>query len=359
MSNVSIDVREINIDQIDTVIDLLCQRDERSHDLDSVRSILMNLEPSKLRAWVAYVGDDPAGFNSIYLRNINWQNRQLTAGYWAHLYVRPAYRKLMIYPRLIFSMLQTARQKGPEMIFTATRRPDVAAGHQKLGFQLIGTLPVRIKPLRPFRLLAKHWPIAQWAVGISPPLDALYSAYLALRRHASNSSLVTNELDVDSGDIDSLLQLISAESNGKVSQKWSAESLRQRFKCTIDGTRYLLRSARRGNDLVAVIISVATVRGNDIHTGVILDLLFKPTEQNAAFQLLFEAEQQIMHAGCEVLLCLNSMGKATSNIVQRMGFHKAPETYHMLVWPKELVPNGAWASNINNWRFTFADHDAF
>lgn len=359
MSHVSVDVREVGIDQIDTVIDLLCQRDELLHGFDSVRSILANLDPSKLRAWVAYVGDDPAGFNSIYLRNIHWQKRQLTAGYWAHLYVRPAYRKLMIYPRLIFAMLQSARKKGPEMIFTATRQPAVAAGHQKLGFQLIGTLPVRHKPLRPFRLLAKHWPIAQWAVGLSPPLDALYHPYLALRRRVGNSSLVTNDLDVDSSDISPLLQLIAAESNGKVSQNWSAESLRQRFGCTIDGNHYLLRSARRGHDLVAAIISVEKVRGNDIRTGVILDLLFKPNEQNAALQLLVEAEQRLMRADCEVILCLDSMGQDASDIIQRMGFRKAPATYHMLVWPKELVPSGSWPSNINNWRFTFADHDAF
>ena len=89
-------VREAAPSDLPDVVRLLSARDNRRRDPQVVSDYLWGLSPEHVRAWIAYVGDQPAGFTMFYLREMNWpqlqnsppiDDRLVRAGYWAHLFV--------------------------------------------------------------------------------------------------------------------------------------------------------------------------------------------------------------------------------------------------------------------------------
>ena len=120
-------VREAGPEDLPAIGELLCLRDERRNDPDDMRRVLFDLDPERLRAWVAFAGDVPVGLTSIYLRRLRWGGGEKLAGYWAHLYVREEYRERMAFPMLMLAMVKGARAAGVEVMYTITRQPGLAS----------------------------------------------------------------------------------------------------------------------------------------------------------------------------------------------------------------------------------------
>ena len=353
-------VRTAGASDVDAVVHLLRMRDDLEHPASAIADYLMNLEASRLVAWVAYVDDRPVGLNTLYLRQMRWCGKTQSAGYWAHLFVDPNYRKRMIYPQLVVAMIRGAREAGLDLIYTGTRRRQVAEAHAKIGFSQIGTLPVLFKPLRPGRLIAKHKNLGRVVETLTVPGDALYGKYLALRRPRRPTTVDVETLNLESPTIDDVAQKFDDAGKEHISQRWDSAYFRRRFSTTIEGLPYTILTAHASGRLTATIVFRMAERGDRrIRAGVIMDVLGASQAPAAAAALLAESERQVMQAGGEVMLYLDGTGEETHRLLTAAGYRTSPETYYILVWPKNLAAPDCPAADLANWRFAFSDHDAF
>lgn len=343
------------------VVKLISARDHQTRDPRVVADYLWNLDHDCTRAWIAYVGGAPVGLTMLYLRHMNWPKSDgaaLTnlAGYWAHLYVAPEYRKQMIYPQLVLAMLRGMNAAGLSTIFTATRQPQVAEGHQKLGFALVGKLPLRLRPLRPFQLLAKHKGFAALAP-LCAPLDALYG----LVRRRPHPHVHIAEVSVDSPQVDRIVELLNDRANTQVHQQWTADQFRRRYRTTLDGTNYRITAVSHGSALVAAVVMTLVERGNRIRAGVLLEVVANSTATRDQIEsLLADAEQFARSSSAELMLSLPGSLELEQLAGSLGGYlENRSELYHMLVYPKTMAQPPHLAADLANWIFTFGDHDAF
>lgn len=355
-------LREATPDDLDDVVQLLSARDGMARNREVVRDYLWGLEPEHFRGWLAYADDRPVGLTSVYLRDMQWPQENGSpqtkrAGYWSHLYVEPEFRKQMIYPQLVLSMLRSMKTVGLDIIFTATRQPDVAEGHQKLGFKLVGKLPLRLRPLRPFRLLAKHKGAGVLAPACGP-FDALYR--LAAGRRIDSSSKI-EEVGLESPVVDEIVALLNAAPSTAVHQQWDADLFRRRFRRTLDGTDYRITIIKKNDSVLAALMMAIADRGNNIRAGIVLDFVAQPTATREELDaLLGEGEQYAHRQGAEVMLSLEHSLMLEAWGSSHTGYlETSAETYHMLVYPKTIAESPNLAAELENWRFSFADHDAF
>jgi hypothetical protein len=281
----------------------------------------------------------------------------ITAGYWAHLFVRPEFRAKMIYPQLVLAMIRGMKAAGVQAIFTATRQPAVAEGHQKLGFALVGAVPLRFKPLRPFQLLAKQKNFAALAP-LGMPLDAAY--WLATRPRVRRSAAI-DEIPLESSAVDEIVELLNARGGGPVRQLWTVELFRRRYRTTLDGQPYHIRAIRRAGRVVAALILTLAQRGNRIRAGILLESVFAADATDAEIRFLIaDAHCYAVGQGAEIMLCLPeslSLPPSDSPIARYMT--STSENYHLLVYPKTMAQPPQASSELANWLFSFADHDAF
>lgn len=366
-------VREATPDDLADVTRLLSARDGVAHERQRVSDYLWGLDPNETRTWIAYADDTPVGMTMLYLRDMRWpggkadagaddraddgaDEQTVRAGYWAHLYVEPAFRKQMIYPQLVLSMLRSVNAGDVAVIFTATRQPHVAEGHQKLGFKLVGTLPLRLRPLRPLRLVAKHKGIAALKP-LAGACDGLYRVFA--RRRAGGASRV-EEIAIDSPDVDRIVALLNdrpAPVNG-VQQAWTTARFRRRYHATLDGRSYRITVVRRGEQIVAALVMAIAERGADIRAGVLLELAEDLSVTDREINALHADAEAFAHRdGAELMLSLDDTLLAGD--VDASYLMTKSETYHLLVYPKRLAEPPYAAADFAEWAFAFGDHDAF
>jgi acyl carrier protein len=355
-------VRPLAAGDLGAVTALLSRRDGRDYAPGAVARYLGDLDQRRLMGWIAMAGDRPVGMTALYLREVRWGEEMLRAGYWSHLYVHEEFRKLLVYQRLVHSMLNEAPAAGVNVIYTGTRRSGVAEAHIAIGFHSLGTLGVLVKPLRPFGLLARYrgWKALEW---MSPPPDALYRAGLALGRRRPPSRIRVVATDSNSPHLQGLLDLLDRQAGSRVRQRWTAESWRGRFSATLEGMPYTLLVALDGQELLGgLLLRVAErdapVGGASISLGVVMEVLAPESDAAVATHLLWEAERRALQAGCQAMLWLDGVAELRP-LMDRLGYRASSETYRMLVWPPARVPAGSPAERLSNWRFPFSEHDAF
>jgi len=133
------------------VAHLLSMRDERAWDVESVRWFLQDFDPGRCMGWLAFAGERPIGLTTVYVRDLMIGAQAVHTAYWANLFIDPAYRDRMLYPRLPLAMFPELKAAGVRFTYAAVRRPDVARAHHAIGFTPIGAWTLRLKPLRPLR----------------------------------------------------------------------------------------------------------------------------------------------------------------------------------------------------------------
>lgn len=357
MPSAKVTIREADPSDVSAVVELLRLRDERQHPAESVAAYVCGLDPSRLRAWLAFADGKPAGMTTVYLRKLRCGDRRYNVGYWAHLFIRAEYRRLMIYPQLVLTMMKGARAAGLDLVCCVMRRDDVTTSHLKIGFCEIGSIPVLMRPLRPARLITKYKQLGRVAMSLGSPLDALYQS--RLRRPRSHNDLSVESLDLCSSDMHELVDMLNTSGRNRISQVWTTESLRSRFGATIEGWPYTLLAAMRGENLVAAVVFRVAERGNAIRAGVMMDAVAVPAGESALRLLLAEAQQRAIDANCDLMLYLDGLGNETGRVVAASGYRRSPETYRMIVWPKDRIEHDKQLADLTQWRFAFADHDAF
>ncbi len=357
MTSNPITIRQAGPDDFAAVAALLRSRDDRQHPSQAVIDYVFRLDPQMLVGWVAYDGERPVALNTLYLRELRWGDKVLRAGYWAHLFVEEAYRKAMVYPQLVLTMLRSIKELGLDMIYTGTRRQHVAESHVKLGSVQVGTLPVLIKPLRPGRLVARHKGWSHTLQSMAGLVDPLYRAALALRRPSDANA---QDMDPTGDAAEHVAQLLNEQADGRVSMVWSPQMFARRFAGTIEGWKYhLLTSDARDGQTPAAAVLWRQAERSGINVGVVMDVLHKPGAADEARRLLGEVERRAIVADCDLMCWLDGAGAATGNLLRGAGYRMSSETYYVLVWPKTLLTAPSPGADLKQWRFTFSDHDAF
>ncbi len=351
-------IRPARSEDASAVGELLSLRDGRRWDDESTRWFVHGLDPARCLAWLAFVGERPVAVSTMFLRTVQGPRGALKVGYWANLFIDPDHRHQMLYPRLPFVMFEAARKLDLRLIYASVRLPDLAAAHLRIGFGRVGTIPVRIKPLRPARLVGKHkgW---RWMLDASSVADALFRGYLGLQWRHRGSGSDAVELGQSGPEIEQIVAWLAAAATDRLCDSWTSDSLRYRYRQTREKTGYHVLGAHRGGALVGAVIYRIAERGEGIHAGVIMDVICRAGEERAAASCLVEVERRAYRAGCELMLLLDGLGPGTSALVADVGYRRSPETYELLVWPKQRLADDPWLASIGNWRFTFADHDAF
>lgn len=359
-SSAGVVVREATPADLPDVARLLSARDELSRDPEIVGKYLWGLDPANTATWLAYVDGRPVGITMLYLRDVRWPNEThvetLRCGYWAHLFVEPEFRRLMIYPQLVLAMLRGMNAKGLSVIYTATRQPTVAEGHQKLGFALVGKWPLRLRPIRPFRLLAKHKNLKLPGFLIST-LDG--AARPLIKRKSGAVKVV--EIPLDDERIIDVCALMNSRDMHGVQHDWPVDEFRRRFATTLDGTAYRVFGVELAGRVMAAVVTTLIERGNNIHAGVILTLVADVAASNTDVNaLLAKAEQFAFENDAELMLALGeSLEIPHLSSLGKKYLSTDSESYHMLVYPKKYAQPPFKAADLKNWVFDYADHDAF
>lgn len=315
--------------------------------------------------WLATVEDQPAASTAMYLRSlrVSDRDRPLPIGYWAHLFVLPEHRKLMLYPQLVFTMRKAMAELGIEAILTAMRRPEVTEGHLKLGFKVLCSWPVLVKPLKPFALLGKHKGI-KLALAVAPVGDGLWRAGQSMLTRSGEAGVNIESFNDERvrGDarlLDEICGLLAASAGDRATMAWTADLMRARLGGGVDGEPYSVLLARRDGKITGAGICRLARRGNDIRTGVILELAANDNDRGVLRALARACERELAGRGAEAMLWLDGAGQQPSATLRGMGYRvAADETYRLIAFTRPdadvLLPTDAQA-----WRFTFLDHDAF
>src|SRR5436190_2618616 len=225
-----VEIRPTSPADLGLVTELLSERDGQALSSANVSAALVGLQPEHLAGWIALADGRPAGFTCLYARQQRWDSageRTIRAGYWAHLFVREEFRRLMLYPQLVLAMMRGVKALGIDAIFTGTRRPQVAEGHVKLGFARLGELEVLFKPLRPFRLLARYKNLGglAWA---AVPADATYAALRGARPPAVQDYSI-REVATSDAPLPQLVSLLELSTHGRIAQVWTPDTLARRL----------------------------------------------------------------------------------------------------------------------------------
>ncbi|MBC22960.1 MAG: hypothetical protein CMJ32_03465 [Phycisphaerae bacterium] len=356
-----ITIKEATPDDLPVLAQLLRDRDEVPYETTDVEDYLFHCDPEHFLAWIAHVDDQPAGMTALYMRDVTFDHGEKIrrrSGFWSHLYIDPKYRKLMVYTQLVFAMNRAMRSSGIDMIYTATRQTVVAESHQKIGYRLMGTIPVDFRPLRPFRMLARHKFPAKFIEAAASVPDLGWRAWLSIGRSRAPGGVTIERIDTGDSRIEQIVAMMQDRARGTVAMDWSVEYFQKRFRTAIDHAPYRIHVASRDGQVIAASIHRVGDR-HGIRFGIVIDLLVGPEDGQVGAALLSTMQDSMVRDGADAILSMGGMQEPVPGIVRSARFMRSPEQYHLLVYPGPLVPEESWEGDLDHWTFCFSDHDAF
>ncbi|MCO6044955.1 GNAT family N-acetyltransferase [Aeoliella sp. ICT_H6.2] len=353
-------IRPLSPDDLPQVAAILSQRDEHPWSLESTRWFVQGLDQDKCRAWGAVDGDKLVGLTSFFLRTLYWQGEPHRVAYWANLYIDPAYRAQMLYPRLPMTMLRGIKDAGAEFLYAAVRLQDVARAHSGMGFGEIGPRNVWVRFLRPGHFAAKYKKLPAVTGVLTVPLDACYSLGVSLRGRLAKSHAV-EDLAIDEAPLAEMAEMANEAAAGQFAQVWTAEMLAERYAQTREGGAYRILVCRDAADasLESALVYRLAERGAGIQVAVIMDLMHAPGNTDAMVAAVHRLEALAMKAGSEAILYFDALGDAMRDTMRSCGFRQSPEKYTFMVYPKKVRDEHPWLTDMANWNYSFRDHDAF
>ncbi len=319
---------------------------------------MRGLDPSFCLAWLALVDDRPVGLSSLYVRNLQGPAGSHRVGYWANLFVDPAFRDHMFYPRLPLAMFAAARDHGISITFNIVRHAGLAKAHTRLGCVKLGGIAVLAKPLRPALLAGKLFrlPVATF---LSPAVDGPYSVWVELLRGRVPRGLTVEQAEPGGAMVESLVGLLLESSRDRIADGWTPALFRSRYLQTREGTRYELLVARSAGELVGGVIFRMAERGEGIQAGVVMDVISAPGRARGVLPALAEAERRVHRAGGAAMIFLDGLGPEVNAAMKSSGYRRTHEMYELMVWPKQVLADHPVMTERSRWRLGFGDHDAF
>jgi hypothetical protein len=331
---------------------------DRDHPVENVRAMTGDLAPDEFYAWLAVADNDPVGLTMLEACTLEHSGCATRAGYWRYLWVRPDQRKTGLYPRLVFTMLAEAAKCGIDLVYGAIRRPDVAAGHLALGMQKVGDIPVFAKPLNPAALFSKLHALGSLVVGLSALPDFAYRQYLSVRHSGAGAAYIITDVPASQADLRTVIPALRETYSSDVQRPLTPQSFLKRYRMNSDGDEYRVLGVHTSGELRAAIVYRTAVRRNDIQALVILEFGSRGGDPDALRFGLLELEKHAMELRCDVVLCLSNARKIQT-MLRRSGYLQSNETYVLMKRPTRPEAGGLVTGNIDDWYFTFSDHDAF
>jgi hypothetical protein len=89
-----------------------------------------------------------------------------------------------------------------------------------------------------------------------------------------------------------------------------------------------------------------------------MKLGYRGADEGALRFGLMELEKRAIALHCEVMLCLSS-APTIQMLLRQLGYFKSNETYVLMKKATNAERGGSVTDNIDDWYFTFHDHDAF
>jgi hypothetical protein len=360
VSDISVRIKVASAADADTVYAMLCERDNRTHDRSAVLNYLADLDPGRVCVWLAERGGECLGINAIYLRSLRTADGPLAAGYWAHLYVRPEARKLMIYPRFVLDMMRWSRDAGLRLVYTGSRQQHVAAAHLRLGFHSLATFPVLLQPLRPATLVASRKAAAYpFAVAAARACDDLFRGVCRMLPRITAGQAPAGPIAATAVAPATVAAFCDPDAT-KIRTDWTKESWRQRFSGTIEGdpyTCFVVPSSERPE--AGVMMRVAERGTPPVRVGVLMDIFDRTPDRRHLRPLLCRVAQAADAAGCAGVIAVDQIPHDIATAIRSAGYWKTSERYAIVAkatGSESLPPQLADASA---WQFNFGEHDAF
>jgi hypothetical protein len=346
-------IRRATADDLEQIRHLLSQRDARPWTLAQVAWFLHDLDPARALAWLAFVDDVPVGLTTVFLRELRVADTSTPAAYWANLYIDPAHRDRMLYPRLPMAMFPALRQLGVELLYAAVRLQDVAEAHTHIGFARVGSFPVLVQPLRPARLLARHRGLAR-VIPLTRPVDACWSLLRAALRPRPTTTTTVVPTDRPPHQLVSPLE---------IRPDYTPEQLAHRYRQTREGTTYDHLELRTDQTPIGGLTWRVAERtgesGLPLRVAVIMDIAVPPDHPDLVRPLLAALERRAHAADCDAILLADALGPDLRPHLRRAGYLASNERYTLVLWPKSALTATPALAEQPRWRFAFADHDAF
>jgi len=354
----TISIRRATAGDVPQIADMMQLVSGRDHSVEAVRTMTAGFAPGRFYGWIAFGGNEPVGLTTLEPCILERGGTAMGAGYWRYLWVRPDQRRTPLYPRLVFTMIAEAAALGIDLVYGAIRRPDVAAGHIALGMQKVGEIPVLARPLRPARLFSKFHGLPDVLMRLSTVPDLVYGQYLSLRGPSIRSGYVITDAAATEVDPSAIIPTLREMYASELRRRLTSESFAGRYHSNSDGAQYRVLSVGRSGAVSAAIVYRIAVRGKGIRTLVIMEMGYRFSDQAALKFGLLEIEKQALRLGCEVILSLSS-SRASHTLLRQLGYFRSNETYILMKKPTGRNTTAIVMENLDDWHFTFADHDAF
>jgi hypothetical protein len=353
-----VSIRQAGSSDVPKIAEMMRSVSHREHSVESVRAMTADLAPGQFYAWLALAGDDPVGLTILESCLLEYKGIQTIAGYWRYLWVMPDQRRTGLYPRLVFTMISGAVSAGIELVYGAVRRPEVVSGHLALGMQKVGEIPVLAKPVNPAALFSKFHGLGDFFIRLSAVPDFAYRRYLSMKHLRSGSIYAAQDMAATQIEPHAVIPVLRDLYAKELQRSLTAQTFLKRYSVNSDGAEYRVISVYAAGEIRAAIVYRTAIRGNNVKALVIMELGYRGADQDAIRFGLAELEKCAIDCGCEVMLCLSS-ARPMQALLGQSGYFKSNETYVLL--KKNTTPETGRSvpDNLNDWYFTFSDHDAF
>jgi hypothetical protein len=352
-----ISIRPAVSSDVPQVAEMMRSVSDREHSVESVRAMTVDFAPGEFYAWLALAGEDPVGVTMLEPCILEHRGKETRAAHWRYLWVRPDQRKTGLYPRLVFTMLAAASDLDIDLVYGAIRRPEVAAGHLALGMQKVGDMRVLIKPLNPAALFSKFHSLGSVAVGLSAVPDFAYRQYLSMSHSSAGAAYTITDVPATQSQPNDIIPALRGLYAANLQRRLTREAFLKRFSFNSDGDEYRALAVYASGQVRAAIVYRTAVRGKDIRAAVIMELGYCSGDQKALRFGLVELQRRAIGLRCEVILSLNS-APVIQKVLREAGYFNSNETYVLMQKPSNPQTHPV-ADNLDDWYFTFSDHDAF
>jgi hypothetical protein len=353
-----ISIRQAVSSDLPQIAEMMRSVSDRDHSIEKVRAMTADLAPGEFYAWLAVADEDPVGLTMVEPCVLEHRGSQTKAGYWRYLWVSPDQRRTGLYPRLVFTTISGAACAGLELVYGGIRRPDVAAGHLALGMQRVGEIPVLAKPLNPASLFTKMHHLGNFLGGLSAVPDFAYRQYLFMRRLSAGSRYAIHDIAATQVDPGAVIPALRDLYASDLQRPLNPQSFLKRYRMNSDGDEYRVLSVGALDEVRAAIVYRTAVRGGNIQALVIMESGYRGIHQDALRFGLMELEKRAIDLRCEVILCLSS-APVIQALLRQSGYIKSNEKYVLMKKATQPQNGGLVPDNLDDWYFTFSDHDAF
>lgn len=361
MTAVPVKIREATERDLPGLAALLGERDGLAGPYPGTRRALLELDPARIRVWIAAQGERVVAVSCAELRRLQIADQVIDAGYWTNLFVHPDYRDQLLYPRLPQAMLRGLAKSGITRVYLAIRRLEIANAHLRIGFRELARYVVRIKPLRPLSLASKQFGLPAFAVQLAAPLDRAAGLLLRVpgwrpRQPPRGSSVVTLSLPEDAEAIAALLMGTRA---GLVTRWWDSPTLCARYQPAADDAPYVLLGLAQAGVIIGVAAYRFATRETGVRVGVVMELAARDDDPQTLALLLRTIERRARDEAADAVLLLDSLGPAVSRLARMAGYLDSGERYVLMAAPKRKIASEDPICHADEWRFPLSDHDAF